>query len=182
MLADTIEAAVRSMPDPTPQAIQRFIERLVRGKIEDGQLSGSPLSLLDIDGICEAFSSVLSGVFHERIEYPTVQIPSDGKAAPAAKPAAAKPAAQASAPATTGKTVPQTTAPTPAVKPVPQTTAPSPVVKPSAPVQQTTQPVPAIPAETPKPANAEKSDASAAADAEGKEAEHSVPAAKEEQQ
>ncbi len=130
MLADTIEAAVRSMPDPTPQAIQRFIERLVRGKIEDGQLSNSPLSLLDIDGICEAFSRVLSGVFHERIEYPNVQINN----APAAK-AAPQPAPAA---------VPQTTAPTPAVKPVAQTTAPTPVVPantaPVPPVPQTTAP------------------------------------------
>ncbi len=75
MLADTTEAAVRSMPDPTPQAIERFIERLLRGKIEDGQLSNSPLSLRDIDGICEAFCKVLNGVFHERIEYPNVQVP-----------------------------------------------------------------------------------------------------------
>lgn len=92
MLADTIEAAVRSMADPTPESIQRFIERLVRGKIEDGQLSSSPLSLHDIDGICEAFSKVLSGVFHERIEYPTVQMNAAGEAvasAPAA-PAEAK--------------------------------------------------------------------------------------------
>ena len=75
MLADTIEAAVRSMPDPTPQAIERFIERLVRGKLEDGQLSNSPLTLQDIDGICEAFAKVLNGVFHERIEYPTTPVP-----------------------------------------------------------------------------------------------------------
>ncbi len=91
MLADTVEAAVRSMSDPTPQSIKRFIERLVRGKIEDGQLSNSPLSLNDIDAISEAFVSVLSGVFHERIEYPNVQLNPDGTAA--AKPAAnAKPA------------------------------------------------------------------------------------------
>ena len=75
MLADTIEAAVRSMPDPTPQAIERFIERLVRGKLEDGQLSNSPLTLRDIDGICEAFAKVLNGVFHERIEYPSTPVP-----------------------------------------------------------------------------------------------------------
>ena len=75
MLADTIEAAVRSMPDPTPQAIERFIEKLVRGKLEDGQLSNSPLTLQDIDGICEAFATVLNGVFHERIEYPSVEMP-----------------------------------------------------------------------------------------------------------
>lgn len=101
MLADTIEAAVRSMSDPTPQAIQRFIERLVRGKIEDGQLSHSPLSLLDIDGICEAFSTVLSGVFHERIEYPTVAQISG--AVPVVKPVAqtsgAVPVVKPSAPA-----------------------------------------------------------------------------------
>ena len=130
MLADTIEAAVRSMPDPTPQAIQRFIERLVRGKIEDGQLSNSPLSLLDIDGICEAFSAVLSGVFHERIEYPTVQINADGKAV-----AAPKAPAQNTAPTPVVKSVPQTTAPT---KPVAQTTAPVPAVQP---VPQQTAPI-----------------------------------------
>ena len=73
MLADTIEAAVRSMPDPTPKAIDQFIERLVRGKLEDGQLSDSPITLRDIDEICAAFSSVLRGVFHERIEYPEVK-------------------------------------------------------------------------------------------------------------
>lgn len=75
MLADTIEAAVRSMPDPTPQTIERFIERLVRGKLEDGQLSNAPLTLRDIDGICEAFCAVLNGVFHERIEYPSMPVP-----------------------------------------------------------------------------------------------------------
>lgn len=91
MLADTIEAAVRSMPDPTPDAIERFIERLVRGKLEDGQLSDSPLTLRDIDGICAAFSKVLSGVFHERIEYPNVQIPGQEATAPA-EPAAPQPA------------------------------------------------------------------------------------------
>ena len=71
MLADTVEAAVRSMVDPSPKAIEEFIERLVRGKLEDGQLSRAPLTLSDIDNICEAFSAVLNGVFHERIEYPT---------------------------------------------------------------------------------------------------------------
>ncbi len=73
MLADTIEAAVRSMKDPTPKEIDQFIERLIRGKLEDGQLSDCPLSLRDIDQICTAFSGILKGVYHERIEYPKVQ-------------------------------------------------------------------------------------------------------------
>jgi len=74
MLADTVEAAVRSMPDPTPKAIEEFIDRLVRGKLEDGQLSHAPVTLADIDKICDAFSAVLNGVFHERIEYPTLTL------------------------------------------------------------------------------------------------------------
>lgn len=73
MLADTIEAAVRAMPDPTPQRIEAFIEQLIRGKLEDGQLSDAPLTLRDIDKIGAAFTTVLNGVFHERIEYPTVE-------------------------------------------------------------------------------------------------------------
>lgn len=80
MLADTVEAAVRSMPDPNPQAIEEFIARLVRGKLEDGQLSQAPVTLSDIDKICEAFSTVLNGVFHERIEYPAIAPPHTGPA------------------------------------------------------------------------------------------------------
>ncbi len=89
MLADTIEAAVRSMKDPTPKSINQFIERLVRGKLEDGQLSDSPLTLRDIDEICDAFSTVLMGVFHERIEYPEVKhrVPSPAPAENAGAPA-----------------------------------------------------------------------------------------------
>ncbi len=87
MLADTVEAAVRSMIDPTPKAIEDFIVRLVRGKLEDGQLSNAPITMRDLDKICEAFSTVLNGVFHERIEYPaptpTVGAP-EGPKAPAA--------------------------------------------------------------------------------------------------
>ncbi len=87
MLADTIEAAVRSMKNPTPKAIDQFIERLIRGKLEDGQLSDSPLSLRDIDEICEAFSDILKGVYHERIEYPNVRHYAVPSADPAESPA-----------------------------------------------------------------------------------------------
>lgn len=70
MLCDTIEAAVRTMKNPTPESIEEFIVKLVRSKLEDGQLSDSPLTLRDIERICAAASQVLVGVFHERIEYP----------------------------------------------------------------------------------------------------------------
>ena len=67
------------MKSPTPKAIDQFIEQLVRGKLEDGQLSDSPLSLRDIDKICEAFSGILKGVYHERIEYPQVRHYANGQ-------------------------------------------------------------------------------------------------------
>lgn len=73
LLCDTIEAAVRTLPNPTPEAMEEFIVKLVRGKLEDGQLSDSPLTFRDMDKICAAVTTVLSGVFHERIEYPEVK-------------------------------------------------------------------------------------------------------------
>ncbi len=78
MLADTVEAAVRAMQDPTPEKIRERINQLVRSKLDDGQLSDSPLSLRDIEGVCEAFAQQLRGVYHERIEYPTGYVPHRG--------------------------------------------------------------------------------------------------------
>ena len=102
MLADTIEAAVRSMKDPTPKSIDQFIVRLVRGKLEDGQLSDSPLSLRDIDEICEAFSDILKGVYHERIEYPIVSHYASRPAETETEPAGES-AEKSAAPDTSGK-------------------------------------------------------------------------------
>ena len=70
MLCDTVEAAVRTMKNPTPEGIEEFVLKLIRGKLEDGQLNDCPLTLQDIDRISAAATQVLVGVFHERIEYP----------------------------------------------------------------------------------------------------------------
>lgn len=88
MLADTIEAAARSIPNPTPEKIDALIRKLVRSKMEDGQLNESDLTFSDLEKICSAFSTVLTGVFHERIEYPDVTIPTRSDAAPSSDPAA----------------------------------------------------------------------------------------------
>ena len=74
MLSDTVEAAVRSIPEPTQAKISAMIRKLVRGKMEDGQLDECTLTFRDIDKICAAFENVLKGVFHERIEYPSVDL------------------------------------------------------------------------------------------------------------
>lgn len=74
MLADTVEAAVRTIQDATPEKVVETIRRLVKGKVEDGQLDATPLTYRDIAKICTAFEQVLAGVFHERIEYPRIEI------------------------------------------------------------------------------------------------------------
>ena len=70
MMADTVEAAVRSIQEPTHDKISQMIRKLIRGKMEDGQLDECPLTFRDIGRISFAFETVLQGVFHERIEYP----------------------------------------------------------------------------------------------------------------
>ncbi|MBR4039361.1 MAG: HDIG domain-containing protein [Clostridia bacterium] len=74
MLSDTVEAAVRSIPEPTQEKISAMITKLVRGKMEDGQLDECTLTFRDIGKICKAYENVLKGVFHERIEYPSVDL------------------------------------------------------------------------------------------------------------
>ena len=75
MLADTVEAAARAMQDPTPEKMRELIHKLIRGKMEDGQLDDCSLTFSDINLIESSFVTVLSGAFHERIEYPSIEIP-----------------------------------------------------------------------------------------------------------
>lgn len=75
MLADTVEAAARALPDPNYEKMEQLIRKLVRSKMEDGQLDDCTLTFIDLDRVCKAFLTVLTGVFHERIEYPNVEIP-----------------------------------------------------------------------------------------------------------
>lgn len=70
MLADSSEAAVRAMSKPTPGKIEGLIREIIRDKLIDGQLDECDLTLKELDKIAAAFSRVLVGVFHTRIEYP----------------------------------------------------------------------------------------------------------------
>ncbi|WP_066636524.1 HD family phosphohydrolase [Desulfolucanica intricata] len=70
MLADTVEAAVRSMQNKTSGRIEGMIRKLIKEKLMDGQLDECDLTLKDLDTIANAFVRVLSGIFHTRIEYP----------------------------------------------------------------------------------------------------------------
>jgi cyclic-di-AMP phosphodiesterase PgpH len=69
MLAD-VEAVVRSMRPDTPADMDKLIRQYVDDKLLSGQLDRCNLTLLDLDLIREAFSSVLKSIFHPRIQYP----------------------------------------------------------------------------------------------------------------
>jgi len=70
MLADCVEAAVRSMPKPTQGKIEGLIRQIIKDKLSDEQLDECDLTLKDLDKIASAFAKVLTGIFHTRIEYP----------------------------------------------------------------------------------------------------------------
>ncbi|MEX2356011.1 MAG: HDIG domain-containing metalloprotein, partial [Thermaerobacterales bacterium] len=70
MLADSAEAAVRSLPRPTPGRIESTVRKLVRDRLNERQLDRCDLTLRDLDIIADTFVQVLTGIFHARIEYP----------------------------------------------------------------------------------------------------------------
>lgn len=69
MLADAIESAVRSLKNPTSEEIESVINKIFTERLNDGQLSDSPLTLKDIKIIAMTFNKVLRGMQHERIKY-----------------------------------------------------------------------------------------------------------------
>jgi cyclic-di-AMP phosphodiesterase PgpH len=70
MLADSAEAAIRVLGNPTPEAVRSAIEQLVQQKLGSGQLDDAPLTLRDLDRIKREFARVMSGTYHKRIGYP----------------------------------------------------------------------------------------------------------------
>lgn len=74
MLADSSEAAARAMKEPSKGKIEGLVREIIKGKLNDGQLDECNLTLKDLDIIANAFVSVLMGIFHERIEYPKLDL------------------------------------------------------------------------------------------------------------
>jgi len=70
MLADSTEAAVRSIKEPNRENIEAMIKNIIDGKLNSNQLSECDLTFKNLDEIKDAFLSVIMGIFHERIEYP----------------------------------------------------------------------------------------------------------------
>jgi putative nucleotidyltransferase with HDIG domain len=70
LVADAVEAASRTLVDPTPARIKGMVQKIINNVFSDGQLNECELTLKDLNRIAESFTKTLSGIFHSRIEYP----------------------------------------------------------------------------------------------------------------
>jgi putative nucleotidyltransferase with HDIG domain len=71
MMADTVEAASRSLPDYTEQSIRSLVERLVDGQVADGYFRECPITFRDIQYAKTVLIEKLKTVYHTRVSYPT---------------------------------------------------------------------------------------------------------------
>ena len=69
MLADVVEAASRTLDNPTPSRIQSLVKNLFNNILSDGQLDECELTLKDLHKIARSFDKILNGIHHHRIEY-----------------------------------------------------------------------------------------------------------------
>ena len=74
LLADSVEAGVRSLRQPTPARIEELVHKIINNKFIDRQLDDCELTLRDLERISSVFVRVLSGIYHSRIEYPDAPI------------------------------------------------------------------------------------------------------------
>lgn len=78
MLADVVEAASRTLENPTPSRIKGLVHNLINKIFSDGQLDECELTLRDLNRIAKSFTKILTGIHHHRIEYPE-RSETDGK-------------------------------------------------------------------------------------------------------
>jgi putative nucleotidyltransferase with HDIG domain len=79
MLADMVEAASRTLANPTPSKIQGLVQNLINKAFSDGQLDDCELTLKDLHKIAKSFYNILSGMYHHRIGYPEKPLLANGK-------------------------------------------------------------------------------------------------------
>jgi putative nucleotidyltransferase with HDIG domain len=70
MLADSVEAASRSLAASSPKLLRELVKKIIRDKFLAAQFDGCNLTLRDLNGITDGFMPILQGIFHSRIEYP----------------------------------------------------------------------------------------------------------------
>ena len=70
MIADAVEAASRTLTEPTPVKIRGLIQTILDDILKDGQLEHTDLTLSDLRIVADTFLRVLANIFHQRIDYP----------------------------------------------------------------------------------------------------------------
>ncbi len=73
MIVDSIEAAVRSMKAPSEEGIRDLVAKIIREKMMDDQFAECDITTREIYRVGESACHTLSGLFHERIEYPELK-------------------------------------------------------------------------------------------------------------
>ena len=71
MLADAIEAAARSIQEPTIEKLESLIKRIINNRLNEGDLDHADITMNELNKIQHSILRVLQGIFHSRIEYPT---------------------------------------------------------------------------------------------------------------
>jgi cyclic-di-AMP phosphodiesterase PgpH len=69
MLADSVEAASRSLREPDAQSISNLVDRIVSYKLDQGQLNDCDITLKDLQTIKDIFKKMLMSIYHVRIDY-----------------------------------------------------------------------------------------------------------------
>jgi hypothetical protein len=69
-IADSVEAAVRSLAHPTHDQIESLVRNIIADRLQDGQLSECDITLKELDTVAHTLCETLKGIFHSRIEYP----------------------------------------------------------------------------------------------------------------
>lgn len=70
MLADAVEAASRTLTDPSPSRLKGLVQKIVSTIAFDGQLDNCNLTLKDLETVSGQFLRILGGIFHQRLDYP----------------------------------------------------------------------------------------------------------------
>ncbi|MBM3252690.1 MAG: HDIG domain-containing protein [Candidatus Omnitrophica bacterium] len=73
LLADAVEATSRTLTEPVPTKLKELVHEVINNKFIDGQLDECNLTLKDLNKIAENFLRILLGIFHARVEYPTLE-------------------------------------------------------------------------------------------------------------
>ncbi|MBT2761646.1 HDIG domain-containing metalloprotein [Paenibacillus sp. ISL-20] len=69
-IADSVEAAVRSLRKPTVEQVESMIEKIIKGRLDDHQFNDCDLTMKELDIIAKTLKETVMGIFHSRIEYP----------------------------------------------------------------------------------------------------------------